>query len=300
MIHNGVQRVLENGGAKVEAHTRHEPSATELLRGRYTPGPEDCRALFLSNQTASKENIKRSKTLQGDLDDAIDGPDGEARVEALAVARRKLAQLAEDVFNKAREGGRPVDKWGAGVRPDIAIGHAGGDIAAMETWIDVTSTNLLSHQYATPTFIQRQKLEEHARDPKPVAPNRVPRALRNCETMKRLKYKHLMETAQEHLAGEMGVQCWAFAFLLQATLGPEVEEVIKGLKEAYGRRLERDPAPRDGESTKHRMMVFEKELRDEIAVAIARGLGEMQMSAGWAGAHTGRCRRANEIARAGG
>ena len=58
----------------------------------------------------------------------------------------------------------------------------------------------------------------------------------------------------------------------------------------------------DGASRKYRMTVFEKELRDELAVAIARGIGEMQMSAGLTDVHTGRPRRgrANEMAGAGG
>jgi hypothetical protein len=44
------------------------------------------------------------------------------------------------------------------------------------------------------------------------------------------------------------------------------------LKVAYGRKLERDATPRDGSSTKHRMAVFEKDFRDEVAVTwLSRG-----------------------------
>ena len=109
-----------------------------------------------------------------------------------------------------------------------------------------------------------------------------------------------MKTTQKHLTGETEVQFLAFPFSLQGTLGPEAEEVIKFLKEAYGRKLERDAAPRDRASRKYRMTVFENGLRDEIAAAIARGVGEMQMSVGLTDVQTGRRGRANEMTGAGG
>jgi hypothetical protein len=71
-----------------------------------------------------------------------------------------------------------------------------------------------------------------------------------------------------------------FRFSIQGTLSPEVAQVIKCLKEAYGRKMERDTEPRDGASLKHRMAVFEKDFRDKIAVAIARGVGEPQWLTG--------------------
>jgi hypothetical protein len=98
--------------------------------------------------------------------------------------------------------------------------------------------------------------------------------------LKRGKYSPLLAAAQKHLAGETEVQFLTFGFSMQGTLSPEAERVIKCLKEAYGRKLERDADPRDGASLKHRMAVFEKDFRDEIAVTIARGVGEAQMLAG--------------------
>jgi hypothetical protein len=276
--HNGLQRVIDRYGAKADAHPRMEPTATELMRGRYTAA--DCRALFLSSRVAKADKVAQSAELLVEIDDALDRPEGGERVEALAVVRRKLTQHAEDVFNTARAQGRPVDKYGAGVRPDIALGQGGADETPLETWIDVVGTNTLSHSYATPLFIQFQKLKAHEVDPRGDGPNRVPKSLRICESMKRGKYSPLLAAAQKHLAGETEVQFLTFGFSMQGTLSPEAERVIKCLKEAYGRKLERDADPRDGASLKHRMAVFEKDFRDEIAVTIARGVGEAQMLAG--------------------
>jgi hypothetical protein len=76
--------------------------------------------------------------------------------------------------------------------------------------------------------------------------SRIPIALRQAESKKRNKFGPLLVAAQEHLAGEARVQFLTFGFSLQGTLSPGAEEVIKCLKEAYGNRCEREPAPRDG------------------------------------------------------
>jgi hypothetical protein len=144
------------------------------------------------------------------------------------------------------------------------------------------------------TFVQLQKVAAHAINPLAQAPSRIPRAFRVAESRKRRKFAPLLAAAQQHLSGEAQVQFLTFGFSTQGTLSPGAEETIKCLKEAYGKKCEGEPAPRDGAPMKYRMAKFEADTRDEIAVAIARGVGESHAIAGRPDLQGWRCSRADE------
>jgi hypothetical protein len=105
-IHNGLQRVVEGAGIKAAAETRHEPTGTALMRGRYTGA--DCRALFPASR--KKTVVEKAAELSKELDQALDRRGDEGHMEAVLVVRRNLTEFSEVVFNTARGSGKTVDK----------------------------------------------------------------------------------------------------------------------------------------------------------------------------------------------
>jgi hypothetical protein len=196
--------------------------------------------------SAERSVLTSAATLRIELDETLDRLEGDGRAEAILVARRKLTQLAEDVFNTVRANGKPVDKHTAGIRPDIATGHQADGSKEEETWVDITGTNLLAHSMAKGRFVQLQNVAAHGINPRAQAPSRNLRAFRVAESRKRRKFAQLLAAAQQHLTGEAQVQFLTFGFSTQGTLSPGAEETIKCLKEAYGEKCEGELAPRDG------------------------------------------------------
>jgi hypothetical protein len=233
-IHNGLQRVVEAAGIKAVAHTRHEPTTTVLMRGRYTAA--DCRALFPASRrrpSYARSSIKRW------TDTGTKG------------AWRQCSWCSGSSLSSPRKSsiprGRAGRRW---TRPDIVIGRQGDNGQELETWENVVGTNLISHAYVRHEFRRQQRVVAHVINPGPAAPSRIPIALREAESKKRNNYGPLLAAAQEHLAGEAQMQFLTFGFSLQGTLSPGAEEVIKCLKKTYDKRCERDPAPRDGATMK--------------------------------------------------
>jgi hypothetical protein len=220
------------------------------MRGRYTAA--DCRALFPASR--KKIVVEKAAELRKELDRALDRHGDEGRMEAVLVVRRKLTEFTEEIFYTARASGKQVDKYVAGVRPDIAIGRQGDNGQELETWVDVVGTNLISHAYARHEFRRQQRVAAHVIDPGPAAPSRILIALREAESKKRNKHGPLLAAAQEHLTAQ----------------------------EAYGKRWERDPAPRDGATMKYRTAKFEADcgmrlrLRSHVASGRCRPLWDGQ------------------------
>ncbi len=99
---------------------QHEPTARDLLRGRYSAG--ECRVLFPSTDTVTVAQAATSVLLRKDLDKALDDQSSStARYHdyMLRTGNIKTRENGETIF--AGESDIDRNKYRAGVRQDIAM-----------------------------------------------------------------------------------------------------------------------------------------------------------------------------------
>jgi hypothetical protein len=88
-VHNAIQKVTEAAGFAAGMLVQHEPTACDLMRGRYSAG--ECRVLFPSSDNVTVAQAAMSTTLREELDGALNDQ-GINREQRLRAARGKIRQ----------------------------------------------------------------------------------------------------------------------------------------------------------------------------------------------------------------
>ena len=148
--------------------------------------------------------------------------------------------------------------------------------------VDVTGCNVFAHSHAAAAFGHVIALHEHAAGPgdPATAPDPIDPAIRALGKGKAHKFKNFVAAATEHLSPHLDFSFTAFEFSFSGILGPGDEKTIAFLKKARAAKFKADPAPGTGATLRYTVAAFEANLRDNVAVAIARGHARMLRAVG--------------------
>jgi hypothetical protein len=150
-----------------------------------------------------------------------------------------------------------------------------------EYLVDVTGLSEVSHGHWDAAYSHIVKLWDEAINPSPAPAKGPSPVMTTDEKAKRRKYSGLMEAVVQHVTVE--VQWRAFVFTWLGTLADdEAEDLIAAILKQHLTMLGEAPPGRVAVPVKYQQAAFEKEYRDWIAVAIARGVGRMLVGAGHA------------------
>jgi hypothetical protein len=278
-VHNAIQKVFEAAGFAAGMLVQHEPTAYDLMRGRYSAG--ECRVLFPSTGTVNVAQAAESTVLRKGLDAALDDQTSSTKRFhdfTLRVARNKIQKHGETIFVNESEIDR--HKFCAGMRPDIAFVEvgAGADGEDIEHWVDVRGVHELGHTALPNSYRHAVAWADHKTNPGQQKPVYASRAMLDGEKRKRRKYAPLVEAATKYNAA---IVVWAaLLFTVQGLLGDEAEALFKTISGCYAKMLAKAPPDREAVPLKFRQTAFEMTTRNSLAAVCARGQAKLLREVG--------------------